>query len=132
MRKGLDDDLVDQVLSELDKRIDGVRFIWKRGDEIVALNQENTDDMKLIWKRIWKRMVAHRVTWVEKQEEKKRREMMMRLVIEKEIGQFPSISENSATTQKKKSSTGKIRRPAKAGKVRVKHKRPGHPKKKCS
>ena len=89
LRKGVDkDNLVNEVLTELDNEIDGnVRFLWKRGDDIVVLDRNDPDDNKLIGDRIWKRMTAHRGSWVKNQENQKAIDILMRMKLQAHLNQ---------------------------------------------
>lgn len=90
LSRGIDrDDMIRIILTELDDRVNGVvRFLWKEGSEIVVLDRSNTSDLGLIHDRIWIRILAQRVSWVKNQDLLKKKDMLLRLQVEKAVNGY--------------------------------------------
>ena len=99
LNKIIDKDLVDTIIEELVEKVPEVRFVWKENDTLIFLNLENDDDNEKIRTRVWKRLVAHRVTWVKQQEKIKKSDLVIQLSAENE---FINLEEQKTTKTKRK------------------------------
>ena len=85
LNKIIDKDIVDTIIEELVEKVPEVRFVWKENDTLMFLNLENDDDNEKIRTRVWKRLVAHPVTWVKQQEKIKKSDLVIQLSAESEF-----------------------------------------------